>query len=147
MSVDRFVRFEDEKGATVYGDLPSSLTAGNLEGKSVEVLSGDPFTGFSKSGSQATIKKVCLPYYLLLSQISNIQTLLCPVESTPIFMCIGLNYAHHAKEANVRSSFPFPNNVLLQLTIPLAHRPNLSRRIHQTSRRSRRPVRRHPHPP
>jgi 2-keto-4-pentenoate hydratase/2-oxohepta-3-ene-1,7-dioic acid hydratase in catechol pathway len=25
------------------------------------------------------------------------------VASTPIFMCIGLNYAHHAKEANARS--------------------------------------------
>jgi len=62
MSVGRFVRFQDEKGATVYGDLPVSLTAGNLEGKSVEALSGDPFTGFSKSGSKATIKKVCLRY-------------------------------------------------------------------------------------
>jgi len=79
------VRFVDEKGATSYGELPSSETTGRLEGKSVTLLSGDPFIGFSKTGKKATIKK-----------------LLSPVESTPIFMCIGLNYAHHAKEANLQ---------------------------------------------
>jgi 2-keto-4-pentenoate hydratase/2-oxohepta-3-ene-1,7-dioic acid hydratase in catechol pathway len=33
--------------------------------------------------------------------LANRSKLLSPLESTPIFMCIGLNYAHHAKEANV----------------------------------------------
>ncbi|KAH8812366.1 hypothetical protein F5884DRAFT_785190 [Xylogone sp. PMI_703] len=84
MSVSNFVRFVDEKGATVYGELPPSELTGKLEGKVATVLSGDPFTGLSKTGNQATIKK-----------------LLSPVESTPLIVCIGLNYAKHAREANL----------------------------------------------
>jgi hypothetical protein len=56
MSIERFVRFVDNSGATVYGELPSSAT-GKLEGNSVEVLSGSPFDGFAKTGKQAAIKK------------------------------------------------------------------------------------------
>jgi len=84
MAISNFVRFSDEKGAVVYGELPSPIPAGRLEGKKVELLSGNPFTGLSKTGTQVTIKK-----------------LLCPLESTPIVMCIGLNYAQHAKEAQL----------------------------------------------
>lgn len=58
MSITNFVRFEDERGTTVYGDLPASEVSGKLEGKTVEVLSGEPFTGFTKTGNKATIKKV-----------------------------------------------------------------------------------------
>jgi len=90
MSVERFIRFVDEKGSISYGELSSSEITGKLEGKSATVLSGDPFTGLSRTGNKATIKK-----------------LLSPIESTPIFMCIGLNYAHHAKEANLEvPSYP-----------------------------------------
>lgn len=42
----------------MYGDLPASEVSGKLEGKTVEVLSGEPFTGFTKTGNKATIKKV-----------------------------------------------------------------------------------------
>jgi len=84
MCVGIFVRFTDEDGAMQYGELTSSATASKLEGTSTPVLSGNPFDGFSKTGKQATIKN-----------------LLSPLESTPIIMCIGLNYAHHAKEANL----------------------------------------------
>ncbi|RFU28885.1 hypothetical protein B7463_g7440, partial [Scytalidium lignicola] len=90
MSVANFVRFVDEKGATVYGELSPSELTGRLEGKTATVLSGDPFTGFSKTGNQATIKK-----------------LLSPVESAPLFICIGLNYAQHAKESGLPvSTYP-----------------------------------------
>jgi len=90
MSVERFIRFVDDKGAISYGELSASEITGKLEGKSATVLSGDPFTGLSRTGNKATIKK-----------------LLSPIESTPIFMCIGLNYAHHAKEANLEvPSYP-----------------------------------------
>jgi len=90
MSVERFIRFVDEKGSISYGELSSSEITGKLEGRSATVLSGDPFTGLSRTGNKATIKK-----------------LLSPIESTPIFMCIGLNYAHHAKEANLEvPSYP-----------------------------------------
>jgi len=84
MSVERFIRFSDEKGAVLYGDLPASATTKRIEGISIPVLSGDPFTGFTKTGNNATVKK-----------------LLSPLESTPIIMCIGLNYAQHAKEAQL----------------------------------------------
>lgn len=84
MSIERFIRFSDESGAIHYGELPLSDTSTKIEGLSVAVLSGDPFTGLSRSGKNATVKK-----------------LLCPIESTPIIQCIGLNYAQHAKEANL----------------------------------------------
>jgi hypothetical protein len=58
MSIERFVRFVDENGVTSYGELPPSKRAGRLEGSTVGLLSGDPFTGFSKTGRQTTIKKV-----------------------------------------------------------------------------------------
>jgi hypothetical protein len=58
MSVERFVRFIDENGATAYGELPSSATTSKLEGTSVSALSGNPFDGFSKTDRQSTIKKV-----------------------------------------------------------------------------------------
>jgi 2-keto-4-pentenoate hydratase/2-oxohepta-3-ene-1,7-dioic acid hydratase in catechol pathway len=99
MNVERFVRFVDESGATVYGELPSSAT-GKLHGTSVSVLSGNPFDGFSKTGKQSMIKKV-RPRVIMPKTWTNKTKLLSPIESTPIFMCIGLNYAHHAKEANV----------------------------------------------
>ncbi|KAH6721689.1 hypothetical protein BKA61DRAFT_729193 [Leptodontidium sp. MPI-SDFR-AT-0119] len=84
MSVKRFIRFEDESKTLQYGEPSSSDVKGSLEGKSVDILSGDPYGGFTKTGKQAIVK-----------------TLLSPLESTPIFECIGLNYAHHAKEANL----------------------------------------------
>lgn len=31
--------------------------------------------------------------------------LVCPIESTPIVLCIGLNYKQHAKEASVGLPF------------------------------------------
>ncbi|KAG4421560.1 hypothetical protein IFR04_005287 [Cadophora malorum] len=84
MSIKRFIRFTDQSGTIQYGEPSASDVKGILEGKYVEVLSGDPYKGFSKTGKQATIKQ-----------------LLSPIESIPIFECIGLNYAHHAKEANL----------------------------------------------
>jgi hypothetical protein len=59
MSVERFVRFIGDDGATGYGEPSSSTTtASKLEGTSVSVLSGNPFDGLSKTGKQSTIKKV-----------------------------------------------------------------------------------------
>ena len=58
MSSSNFVRFVNEEGAIVYGVLPSSETKGRLEGKSVAVVSGDPFAGFSTTENKATIVKV-----------------------------------------------------------------------------------------
>jgi len=84
MSVERFIRFEDESGKILYGEVSASDLKDSLEGKSVSVLAGDPFTGLSKASHTAVVKK-----------------LLCPLKSAPIVIGIGLNYAHHAKEANL----------------------------------------------
>lgn len=46
--------------------------------------------------------------------------LLCPLESTPIIQCVGLNYKQHAHEANVShtSLLIFPDTNSSKLTIP-----------------------------
>ncbi|KAJ6014855.1 hypothetical protein N7540_009446 [Penicillium herquei] len=35
-------------------------------------------------------------------EIHDVTTLLCPIESTPLVLCIGLNYKQHAQEANLQ---------------------------------------------
>ncbi len=58
MGVTNFVRFEDDQHNVLYGEIHSSAVGGNLEGTSVTVLSGDPFTGFSSTGKEIKTKKV-----------------------------------------------------------------------------------------
>jgi hypothetical protein len=58
MGVTNFVRFEDDQRNVLYGAVNSSAVSGNLEGASVTVLSGDPFTGFTSTGKESKIKKV-----------------------------------------------------------------------------------------
>jgi 2-keto-4-pentenoate hydratase/2-oxohepta-3-ene-1,7-dioic acid hydratase in catechol pathway len=84
MTVERFIRFVDGTGKVIYGEPSVAQLSDRLEGIEVEVLSGDPYTGLSRTGTKATVSK-----------------LLCPIESTPIIECVGLNYAQHAKEANL----------------------------------------------
>lgn len=57
MSISNFIRFEDESGDTLYGELSSAETTGKLEGISASVLSGEPFTGFSRTNTCATVTK------------------------------------------------------------------------------------------
>ena len=84
MSVDSFIRFKDENGKTVYGEPTTSLSH-PLKGTEASLLHGDPLSGFSKSEQKVKVVE-----------------LLCPLESTPIVLCVGLNYRHHANEAKVR---------------------------------------------
>ena len=58
MSVERFIRFEDETGATKYGELGLEATESRIEEITVPVLSGDPYIGFGKTGERARVKKV-----------------------------------------------------------------------------------------
>jgi len=58
MSIERFVRFADKSGKIVYGEPAASQLSDRLEGVEVAVLSGDPFTGLSKTGTRAIISKV-----------------------------------------------------------------------------------------
>jgi hypothetical protein len=58
MVVTNFVRFEDDQRNVLYGEVNSSAVDGNLEGASVTVLSGNPFTGFTSTGKESKIKNV-----------------------------------------------------------------------------------------
>ena len=78
------IRFEAADGKTYYGDLKKETPTREIEGKEVELLEGDVKSGFSKKGSTAKISK-----------------LLCPLPTTNIILCVGLNYRKHAEECNV----------------------------------------------
>lgn len=84
------IRFEAEDGKTYYGDLTKETPTREIEGKEVELLEGDIKSGFSKKGSKAKVSK-----------------LLCPLPTTNIILCVGLNYRKHAEECNV-SHIPCP---------------------------------------
>ncbi|KAJ5454774.1 fumarylacetoacetate hydrolase family protein [Penicillium daleae] len=75
----RLVRFTT--GAqTHYGDLVSAA-----ENKyTIRRLEGSPFTSLKAT-----------------EEIVNVEKLECPIESTPIVVCIGLNYRQHAQEASL----------------------------------------------
>ncbi|EXJ79165.1 hypothetical protein A1O3_08666 [Capronia epimyces CBS 606.96] len=83
-SWSRLIRFVDENGAVRYGDVVEERPASEMIGTKVDTLDGDPFGAMTRTHQQATVTKI-----------------LCPLESTPIFMCIGLNYRQHANEANL----------------------------------------------
>lgn len=90
MSFQRLVRFVNEQGTTLYGDLKSEAPS-DLTGVEVDVLDGDIQNGFKSTGRK-----------------DRIQKLLCPLPSIPIVICIGLNYQKHANEANVSRFQPAP---------------------------------------
>ncbi|KAH7403047.1 hypothetical protein BKA64DRAFT_694093 [Cadophora sp. MPI-SDFR-AT-0126] len=78
---DYLVRFVNEHGVIKYGNLP--YFKDDAVGSQAEVLTGDPIAGFFKTGRTEKIHK-----------------LLCPLASTPIIQCIGINYHKHAHETN-----------------------------------------------
>ncbi|GME64626.1 Fumarylacetoacetase [Neofusicoccum parvum] len=81
MSFTNLIRFKDEHGKVLYGDVPES-SLNNLVGASVTVLTGDPFEGgLSPTSEKATVKEV-----------------LSPLDRTPLFLCVGLNYLAHIIE-------------------------------------------------
>jgi len=80
MTFSRLVRYESD-GKVHHGELLEKSEAGFK----VKKLNGSIDRGFEESGEEATVVK----------------TLLCPVEGTPIIMCVGLNYRKHAEEAGL----------------------------------------------
>ncbi|KAF4310394.1 Fumarylacetoacetase [Botryosphaeria dothidea] len=81
MSFTNLIRFRDERGRVLFGDIPES-SLNNLVGASVTVLGGDPFEGgVSATSEKAVVKEV-----------------LSPIEHTPLFLCVGLNYLAHIVE-------------------------------------------------
>ncbi|KAF2016545.1 hypothetical protein BU24DRAFT_370444 [Aaosphaeria arxii CBS 175.79] len=81
---ERLIRFQAEDGQVRYGNLTKHTPTLEIQGSKVEVLEGDVQSGFKKTGAEATVSK-----------------LLAPLPRTNIVMCIGLNYRHHAEEANL----------------------------------------------
>ncbi|KAJ5812013.1 hypothetical protein N7474_008314 [Penicillium riverlandense] len=86
MSFQRLVRFEKD-GAPHYGDLLSQ----NDEGYTVQRLEGNIQNGFTRTTEEPVV----------------VSKLLCPIESTPIVICVGLNYQKHANEASLKIP-PYP---------------------------------------
>ena len=52
------VRFVDEEGTIVYGNVSEEIPAENLVGASISSLSGDPFTGLNPTKEQKVVVKV-----------------------------------------------------------------------------------------
>ncbi|KAI1409825.1 hypothetical protein F5Y13DRAFT_169011 [Hypoxylon sp. FL1857] len=77
-----FIRFLDESLIEHYGDAGDSALDGII-GSQVEILRGDIFH-LERTGQKAVVRE-----------------LLSPIPSTPLFVCIGLNYRDHAKEAEL----------------------------------------------
>ncbi|KAH8716920.1 hypothetical protein GQ44DRAFT_688360 [Phaeosphaeriaceae sp. PMI808] len=81
---DRLIRFQSSDGNVKYGNLEKETPTREIEGSEVEVLEGDIKSGFKKTGGKAKVEK-----------------LLCPLESTNIILCVGLNYRRHAEECKL----------------------------------------------
>jgi len=102
-SWNRLIRFEAAEGGIHYGEpLESSLSSdGSIDlTRSIQAkeVTGGPFDG--KVGEK----------------VFMVKKLLCPLESTPIIPCIGLNYKLHAAEAGVK----LPDNPILFHKYPTA---------------------------
>ncbi|KEF57079.1 uncharacterized protein A1O9_07269 [Exophiala aquamarina CBS 119918] len=82
MAIEAFIRFADSDGTENYGEVSQQQLACDLRGVSVPILEGTPWTGFKRLDQQKTVCQV-----------------LCPLEKTPLIICIGLNYKQHAEES------------------------------------------------
>jgi transcription initiation factor TFIIH subunit 2 len=100
MAFERLIRFENEKGDVVYGNLEKETPTKEIEGSIVEVIDGSIEKGFSKTTQKATVKKVSYLLSIPFNQLTPKQ-LLCPIPSAHLIICIGINYHQHAQEASV----------------------------------------------
>jgi len=70
MAFERLIRFENEKGHVVYGNLEKEIPTKEIEGSVVEVIDGNIENGFSKTSQKATVKKVSYPLSISSSQLT-----------------------------------------------------------------------------
>lgn len=112
---NRLVRFEDNEGKVCYGDLPIDCPIVDAVGMKVPVLDGKPLDELKQSQKVTEIKKVrdippfsvcfiSVRYFATSAALLTHRQLLCPLETTPLILCIGLNYRQHANEAGVSGS-------------------------------------------
>ncbi|KAF1944881.1 hypothetical protein EJ02DRAFT_501093 [Clathrospora elynae] len=82
---ERLIRFENDEGKIVYGNLEKETPTREIEGSEVELLEGGVGKGFRKTVGRARVVK-----------------LLSPLETTNIILCVGLNYRRHAEESKLQ---------------------------------------------
>ncbi|KAH8698727.1 hypothetical protein BGW36DRAFT_426419 [Talaromyces proteolyticus] len=99
MAFTNLIRFRDEAGSIWYGDIPEEFLD-RIVGSQVPILEGDLFEDTLVSNGQTAV----------------VQQVLCPLEKVPLILCIGLNYARHAQEANL----PIPPSPVLFIKPPAA---------------------------
>jgi transcription initiation factor TFIIH subunit 2 len=58
MAFERLIRFENEEGKTVYGDLCAGIPTEKIQGSTVAVVDGDIDAGFTNTSRRAIVKKV-----------------------------------------------------------------------------------------
>lgn len=58
MTIKAYIRFSDPEGETNYGEVSQEQLASSLDGLSVNVLEGTPFTGFQRTSQTKTVSKV-----------------------------------------------------------------------------------------
>ena len=97
-SFSRLVRYADG-GQTFYGDL---IRTENGQ-YSVKKFLGDVFS-LQPTDDIVKVKEVCTTKnagHSVTTSTDRTTQLLCPIEKTPLVLCIGLNYKTHAEEAKV----------------------------------------------
>ena len=99
----RLVRFKASGGHVFYGDAGDDWET-SLEGRTVPVFTGlDPWDSkFQISGKTTVIEEASIQNNLVVKRrgLTHLQVL-CPLETVPIVLGIGLNYRGHALEAGV----------------------------------------------
>ncbi|KAH7385827.1 fumarylacetoacetate hydrolase family protein [Pyrenochaeta sp. MPI-SDFR-AT-0127] len=90
---DHLLRFKNPSGETWYGEAGTENVARRtFVGSTVRVYGG---------------KTPWDPDFELLDQQEMVAEVLCPLPSVPMFICVGLNYKHHAAEAGMTIA-PYP---------------------------------------
>ena len=118
MSFDRFIRFVDENNVILYGNLLEALPSEKILGLEVEILSGNPKEGFSKTSQKATVVKESFSNPCSVTVLPNTKQLLNPLTNTPLVLCAGLNYHLHVEETKVNKPFPLYYHWKISLSKP-----------------------------
>jgi 2-keto-4-pentenoate hydratase/2-oxohepta-3-ene-1,7-dioic acid hydratase in catechol pathway len=102
---ERLVRFKDTNNDILYGEAPAGID--DLVGLKVPVYAGDTPWSLQATDKTAEIAEVSdsdlTPYLLIYVPFYSILTslfcqVLCPLATTPIIYCVGLNYKNHIAE-------------------------------------------------
>jgi hypothetical protein len=96
MTFKRLIRFENENGEVVYGNLEKETPTKEIEGSVVEVIDGSIEKGFSKTSQKATVKKasylLSIPFQSTDSKPAAVPPSLRPPCSTSLHPCCLLNW-------------------------------------------------------